>query len=268
MATWRELIASSALPRGEARWLAAHAAGRDVAWLIAHDTDEVDATVLAGVRDCLSRRQGGEPVAYITGEREFYGLSLAVTPDVLIPRPETELLVELALERLPRAGRLLDVGTGSGAVAIAIAHQRPDAEVVACDISVAALAVAQANARRHGVKVQLLESDCMAAFDGRRFDVIASNPPYIAAGDPHLYQGDLRFEPSIALHCGPDGMTLIRRLAAQGIGYLESGGWLLFEHGYDQGEACVALLSSSGYFAVSDRPDLAGIGRVCLGRKP
>lgn len=268
MPTWRELMVASALPRGETRLLAAHAAGRNVAWLIAHDTDEVDPAVLETVRKRLARRQGGEPVAYIIGEREFYGLTLAVTPDVLIPRPETELLVELALERLPRGGRLLDVGTGSGAVAVAIAHHRPDAEVVACDIFAAALAVAQANARRHDVKVQLLESDCMAALHGRRFDVIASNPPYIAAGDPHLSEGDLRFEPSIALRSGPDGMTLIRRLAREGFEHLEAGGWLLFEHGFDQGEACAGLLSSIGFFEVADRPDLAGIGRVCIGRKP
>ncbi len=265
MPTWRELIAASGLPRAEARMLAGHAARRDAAWLIAHDTDEAEPGVAAAVAGLLSRRQRGEPVAYIIGEREFYGLSLHVTPEVLIPRPETEMLVELAIERLPPNGCLLDVGTGSGAIAIAVALQRPDAQVVACDISPGALAVARANAERHGANVKFVESDGLTGLQGQSFDVIASNPPYIAEGDPHLAEGDLRFEPAIALHCGRDGLDMIRRLARDARAALRPDGWLLCEHGHDQGEACIALWRAAGFSAVEDLRDLAAIGRVCIG---
>ena len=267
MPTWRELIAASGLPRAEARGLAVHAAQRNAAWLIAHDTDEAEPGVVAVLRDLLARRQRGEPLAYIIGEREFYGLSLRVTPEVLIPRPETELLVELVIERLPKNGRLLDVGTGSGAIAIAVAVQRPDAQIVACDISPGALAVARDNAERLGADVHFVASDGLTDVPGQAFDVIASNPPYIAEGDPHLSQGDLRFEPAIALHCGRDGLDMIRRLVRDAHAALRPGGWLLCEHGYDQGEACVSLWRSTGFGAVEDRRDLAGMARVCIGLK-
>ena len=246
--------------------LAAHAARRDAAWLIAHDTDAIEPAVADALRDLLARRRAGEPLAYIIGEREFYGLAFQVTPDVLIPRPETELLVDLALERLPRNGRLLDVGTGSGAIAIAVARERPDVQVVACDISPSALGVARANAERHRVGVALVESDCLSGVTGQTFDVVVSNPPYIAEGDSHLAEGDLRYEPSIALHCGRDGLDVIRRLVNDSRDALVPGGWLLCEHGYDQGAACVSLWVAGGFHDVKDHPDLAGIGRVCAGR--
>ncbi len=247
--------------------LATHAASRNAAWLIAHDTDDAEPGVAAVLCDLLARRQRGEPIAYIIGEREFYGLPLRVTPEVLIPRPETEMLVELAIERLPKNGRLLDVGTGSGAIAIAVAVHRPDAQILACDISPGALAVAGANAARLGADVQFVESDGMAELMGQSFDVIASNPPYIAEGDPHLSQGDLRFEPAIALHCGRDGLDMIRMLVRDAHAALRPGGWLLCEHGHDQGEACVSLWQSTGFGAVEDRRDLADITRVCIGQK-
>lgn len=267
MPTWRELIAASSLPRVESRMLATHVAGRDAAWLIAHDTDHVEPAAAAALVDLLARRRRGEPVAYIIGEREFYGVTLHVTPAVLIPRPETEMLVELAIERLPTNGRLLDVGTGSGAIAIAVALQRPDATVVACDISAEALAVARANAARLGAVVHFVESDSLTGLQGQSFDVIASNPPYIAEGDPHLTEGDLRFEPAIALHCGRDGLDMIRRLVRDAQAALRPGGWLLCEHGHDQGEACTALWRAADFGMVEDLRDLAEIGRVCVGRK-
>ncbi|MBM3345653.1 MAG: peptide chain release factor N(5)-glutamine methyltransferase [Betaproteobacteria bacterium] len=268
MSTWRELLAASGLPRLEAQLLASHGAGVKRSWLLAHEADVVAPDAEAAARALFARRQAGEPVTYILGEREFFGLSFAVTPAVLIPRPETELLVELARSHLPEGGRLLDVGTGSGAVAVAIAHLRPDAEVWACDLSPAALAVARANAARNAARVTFVESDLLAALAGERFDVIASNPPYVAEGDPHLAQGDLRFEPALALASGPDGLDLIRRLAVEACRQLRPGGRLVFEHGHDQGPACCALLRALGYNLVNDYNDLASVPRVCLGRWP
>lgn len=269
MPAWRELISASGLPQREAQLLAAQVAGKPRSWLLAHD-DEVPAPA---AHDALlglyARRRAGEPVAYLTGEREFCSLALRVTPDVLIPRPETELLVELALARLPPQGRLLDVGTGSGAIAIACAHARPDARVYASDLSPAALALAAENAARHAPDLSLLTlraGDLFAPWADERFAVIASNPPYVAAGDPHLAQGDLRFEPALALTDGADGLAIIRRLAADARRHLLPGGWLLFEHGHDQGPACVALLQALGYAAVADTLDLAGLPRVCSGQ--
>ncbi len=268
MSTWRDLITHSGLPKAEAQLLAARAAGRDRSWIIAHDTDTAVPSHAQTAQVWFERRRAGEPVAYILGEREFYSLMLAVQPAVLIPRPETEQLVELALARLPRTGaaRLLDVGTGSGAIAIAIAHARPDLEVWASDISQAALAVARDNARRHGANIRFIESDGLNSLADARFDVIVSNPPYIAAADPHLLAGDLRFEPRLALESGPDGLTLIRRLAADARRHLGDGGWLLFEHGYDQGPVCTELLASLGYSDVCEARDLAGLSRISLGR--
>lgn len=267
MPTWRELIAASGLPRAEAQLLAAHAAGKPRSWMLAHDDDE--ATAVDAARAVFARRRDGEPVAYILGEREFYSLMLAVTPAVLVPRPETELLVDLAIERiarLPKGGTLLDVGTGSGAIAVAIAHARPDATVWASDISPDALAVARANAERHGVSIRFMQSDLLDALPGKRFDIIASNPPYIAEGDPHLSSGDLRFEPPGALASGADGLTLIRRLAAEAPAHLMPGGWLLFEHGYNQGASCRAILQAMNYTEVATNSDLAGHPRVTAGR--
>ena len=268
MAHWKELIAASGLPRHEALALVAHAIGRDAVWLIAHDTDEAPDDLSQKADSFVRRRAAGEPMAYITGEREFFGLPLHVTPDVLIPRPETELLVEFALDKLPKHGRLLDIGTGSGAIAVAVARHRPDAQVFASDISDKALAVARSNALRHNVNVTFVESDGLNAFaEQETFDVIISNPPYIADGDPHLSQGDLRFEPKVALACGPDGLDLIRPLTLHVGPRLRLGGWWACEHGYDQGSACLALWRQAGFRSVSNIADLAGIFRVCAGQK-
>ncbi len=271
MSTWREMMVASGLPLNEARLLAAHAAGRARSWMLAHDDEEAAKDALDAAHTAFVRRRAGEPVAYILGEREFYSLMFAVTPAVLIPRPETELLVDLVLERLPLHGSLIDIGTGSGAIAVAVAHARPDVEVWACDISMEALAVAQSNSRRHGTGIRFVQSDLLATFTspalaGKRFDVIVSNPPYIAEGDAHLSTGDLRFEPHAALASGTDGLTLIRRLAAEAPAHLKPAGWLLFEHGYDQGGICHSLLQSMEYKEVFTNIDLAGHPRVCAGR--
>jgi len=214
----------------------------------------------------IRRRLAGEPIAYIVGEREFYGLPFHTTPAVLIPRPETELLVELALDRLPDKGRLLDLGTGSGAIAIAVAHTLPHAKVTAIDASSEALAIASRNARRHGTQVRLLQSNWYAALGDERFDVIAANPPYIVAEDPHLSQGDLRFEPVDALTDHADGLSALRNIVADAPMHLASGGWLLMEHGYDQADAVRKLLSAASFSNIESWTDLAGIERVSGGR--
>ena len=218
--------------------------------------------------ELVTRRLRGEPIAYIVGKREFFGLVFRVGPAVLIPRPDTELIVELSLERLAQnAPRLLDMGTGSGAIAVAVAHTRPDADVTALDVSPDALAVARANATANGARVRFLESswfDALAA--GETFDVIASNPPYIAAGDEHLAQGDLRFEPAGALTDHADGLSALRIIIAGSPRHLAPGGWLLLEHGYDQAAAVRALLADAGFADVQSWRDLAGIERVSGGR--
>lgn len=238
------------------------------AYLVAHPgkalTDRQRARYLAWVE----RRRAGEPVAYLTGEREFYSLAFKVTPAVLIPRPETELLVEAALERVPAhaASSVLDLGTGSGCVAVAIAKHRPRAQVTATELSREALAVARENAARHGSNIEFIESDWLDALAGRRFGLIVSNPPYVAEHDPHLSQGDSRFEPRAALVAGADGLSCIRLIIVQARAHLEPGGGLLFEHGYDQAARCRALLAQAGYFDVETRRDLANIERVSGGR--
>jgi len=216
----------------------------------------------------VKRRQSGEPVAYLTGEREFYGLSFSVTPAVLIPRPETELLVDLALERVAAdaPATVLDLGTGCGCAAVAIAKHRPRARVTATEVSRPALVVARENAARHGTSIEFLESDWLEALPGRRFDLIIANPPYVAKDDPHLNEGDLRFEPRAALVAGADGLACIRAIVAQSRAHLEPGAWLLMEHGYDQAERCRALLTRAGYGEVFSRRDLAWIERGSGGR--
>jgi release factor glutamine methyltransferase len=215
-----------------------------------------------------ARRRGGEPVAYLTGHREFYSLSFEVTPAVLIPRPETELLVEALLESIAAdapAG-VLDLATGSGCVAIAIAKHRSRARVTASDVSGAALVVARENARRHGVDVEFVESDWFAALAGRRFDWIVANPPYVAEEDPHLGEGDLRFEPRGALVAGPAGLDCIETIVEQAVHFLRPGGRLLFEHGHDQGPCVRALLGAAGYRDIATCRDLAGSERASGGR--
>jgi release factor glutamine methyltransferase len=216
----------------------------------------------------VERRLRGEPIAYIVGRREFFGLDFRVTDAVLIPRPDTELLVELALERLPQHGRVLDMGTGSGAIAVALAHTRRDAHVTALDVSPAALDIARQNAVNNGARVRLVQSDWFAAIEGERFDMVVSNPPYIAAGDVHLSQGDLRFEPTGALTDHADGLSALRTIASGAPVHLEPGGWLLMEHGYDQAAQVRSLLAEQGYVDVASWRDLAGIERVSGGRAP
>ena len=219
----------------------------------------------AHVSALAARRVAGEPIAYITGQREFYGLDFHVTDAVLIPRPDTELLVELAIERTPVRGRLLDMGTGSGAIAVSVAHSRPDAGVTALDVSEAALAVARGNAARNRARVRFVHSDWFAALAGEQFDIIVSNPPYIASGDEHLSQGDLRFEPQGALTDHADGLSALRTIADGAPQHLVPGGWLLMEHGYDQAAQVRGLLARH-YDEVQSWRDLAGIERVTGGR--
>lgn len=222
-----------------------------------------------GFEALLARRLRGEPVAYLFGEREFYGLALEVSPAVLIPRPETELLVELSLELTTTnpGAALLELGTGSGAVAIALASHRPTLSITATDVSSAALEVATRNGLRHGIPhIRWQHSDWFAALDGQAFDLIVSNPPYVAEHDPHLEQGDLRFEPRSALASGLDGLNAIRIIVAEAPAFLRPGGWLLFEHGYDHGERCRELLQRAGFSQVETRRDLAQLERVSLGR--
>ncbi|MFZ5558897.1 MAG: peptide chain release factor N(5)-glutamine methyltransferase [Pseudomonadota bacterium] len=255
----------------EARVLLAHAAGWTPARLVAAGGDPLDGDVRAAFAALVARRAAGEPVAYVTGRREFHGLELAVTPAVLIPRPETEQLVDEALERIPADGaaRAVDAGTGSGAVALALAAARAGAVVLGIDRSAGALNVARGNARRLGISnVRWLRGDWLDALAPATCDLVVSNPPYVPAGDPHLAQGDLRFEPPAALIGGPDGLDAIRTLVAGAASALSPGGWLLFEHGFDQGAACRELLETAGFGAIFTAPDLARRERVSGGRRP
>jgi release factor glutamine methyltransferase len=261
-------MAQSGLPPLEARMLLERVLAKASAWLIAHADEAAGAETEQAFAALAERRRQGEPIAYILGKREFYGLDLQVTRAVLIPRPETELLVELALARIAAdaAVRVLDLGTGSGAIAVALAKQRPQARMTAVDVDYAVMAVARANASRHGVSVRFFCGDWFGALAGESFDLIVSNPPYVAAEDPHLLTGDVRFEPQRALVGGADGLDCIRTIVAKAGAHLRPGAWLLFEHGYDQAEACRALLEAHGYREVQSWPDLAGIPRVSGGR--
>ncbi|MFO1422475.1 MAG: peptide chain release factor N(5)-glutamine methyltransferase [Candidatus Competibacteraceae bacterium] len=278
-ATLRELLAHAARrlteisesPRLDAEILLAAALERPRSYLHAWPERLPEPEQSARFMAWVERRRAGEPVAYILGRREFWSLDLEVTPDTLIPRPETELLVELTLARLPkdRPVTVADLGTGSGAIALALAVERPLARIVATDRSPAALVVARRNARRLGIgNVEFREGDWCAPLDNERFDLIAANPPYVAAADPRWRQGELRFEPPAALVAGDDGLAALRAIVAQVPNHLKPGGWLLLEHGYDQGEAVPALLRERGFIAVSDHRDVAGISRASGGRWP
>lgn len=219
-------------------------------------------------RELVERRRAGEPVAYLTGEREFYSLAFKVSPAVLIPRPETELLVELALERSPNGEpfRVLDLATGSGCVAVAVAIHRTLAKVTATDVSSAALAVARDNAARHGTAIEVVESDWFERLEDRRFDVIVANPPYVAANDRRVTEGDARYEPRHALVAGATGYECIETILTQSPRHLAPGGWLVFEHGHDQALRCRKLLESAGYTSIFSNRDLSGLERVSGGR--
>ena len=239
------------------------------AYLLAHPERCLNDSEQTRYEELLQRRLHGEPIAYLLGEREFFGLMFKVTLATLIPRPETELLVELALQRIPQNEpcRVLDLGTGSGAIALSIAHARPDVEVVAVDASTKALAVARENAQRLGISnTTFVQSDWYTALDEQCFDLIVSNPPYVAAGDPHLQRGDLRFEPASALASGKDGLRDIRHIVTHARVHLCPEGWLLFEHGYDQAAQVRELMQQAGFNAVFSAQDLAGIERVSGGR--
>ena len=255
------------LARIDAQLLLLHTLGRPDAgraWLLAHDTDALDDALQAQFIALCQRRAAGEPVAYLTGRKEFYGLPLHIDARVLDPRPDTETLVDWALEVLAPlpAPRVVDLGTGSGAIALALQSQRPTAQVWAVDASSDALAVAEANATRLGLPVRFEQGNWLAPMEGASFDAIVSNPPYIASADPHL--AALTHEPLQALASGADGLEDIRAIALQAPRHLAPGGWLLLEHGYDQAEAVRALLTAAGFSGVESRRDLAGVER-CTG---
>ena len=256
--------------RSEAELLLMRALGVTRARLIARPELAAEAATNATYLRALERRLSGEPIAYILAEREFYGHVFSVGPEVLIPRPETELLVDMALARLDPGQhyRVLDLGTGSGAIAVAIALNRPNVDVVAVDASPSSLTVAARNCERllgGNNRVRLILSDWFNQLQGKRFDLIVSNPPYVAEGDRHLAAGDLRFEPRQALAAGPEGLDDLQRIISQAPRHLEAGGWLLCEHAYNQAVACQRMLEQAGFKQVVEERDLAGILRVAGG---
>ena len=276
VAAWGKSIAQAlghtGLEAGEARPLLQAALGVDRAFLAAHDDERLSPGQAVAYSAFVERRKTGEPMAYILGEREFYGLNFKVTPAVLIPRPETELLVELALLRIPKnkSCRVLDLGTGCGNIAVALAHYRPLAQITAVDSSAAALEVAEQNAQNllgEANSIRFQQSDWFTALSDEKFDLIVSNPPYVAASDPHLQQGDLRFEPRQALRAGGGGLKCIEHIAGSAPRHLHGGGSLLFEHGYDQAGAGRRLLAVNGFSNLFSATDLAGISRVCGGQR-
>ena len=246
----------------EARLLLAEVCGFSQASLAASPQQEIPFEVENAFLEFIRRRKGGEPVAYILGRKEFYGLDLSVNPSVLIPRPETELLVDLALARNPAS--VLDLGTGSGAIALVIKHERPKCKVVAVDSDLSALQTARRNAAKLNLDIDLRHGRWLEPVAGERFDLIVANPPYIAEGDPHLPA--LRFEPRSALVSGPEGLNAIREIVTQVGEFLRPGGWLLLEHGLGQENAVRALLTHAGLESATSWPDLAGIPRVTGGK--
>jgi release factor glutamine methyltransferase len=268
---WR--LASRRIDRLDARLLLEHVCGCRHADLIAHPERPLSAAQAAEFDALVARRAGGEPLAYLVGSAWFGDLAFRVTPAVLIPRPDTEVLVELAVERAQAfaSPRIVDLGTGSGIVAISLARRCPDAQVTATDVSAAALDVARANAIRHGAAVRFVEGDWFVPFGDERFDLVVSNPPYVVEGDPHLQLNGLPFEPRGALTdgiTGGDGLACIRRIVAAAPAHLRAGGWLLMEHGYDQAVEVRGLLLAAGFIDVASWRDDAGIERVSGGRWP
>lgn len=273
------LISQSSLPRLEARMLLELASQRGREWLVAHGDEPAMRTVVEKFDELCQRRLRGEPMAYLIGAREFFGRLFVVTPEVLIPRPETELLIERALTWLPTGGRVIDLGTGSGCIAITLACERPDALVLGTDRSAAALAVAWTNARRlcpakpttagspEHDQLSFLQSNWWQALaDTPKFDLIVSNPPYIGANDAHLAAGDLRFEPREALTDRFDGLSALAAIVSGAPEKLTSGGHILLEHGFDQGEAVRRMLREAGFSDIMTSPDAAGLPRVSEGR--
>ncbi len=257
------------LDRLDAQWLLGHVLGQTSAWLISHDEQPLAAADAHTYAALCRRRTDGEPLAYLVGQAGFHGLTLQVTPDVLVPRPDTETLVDWALDllpTLPTPPQVADLGTGSGAIALAVAHRHPAAQVTATDLSPAALAVAQANARRLGLAPQWAEGAWWQALPaGARFHLVLSNPPYIAGADPHLPA--LRHEPQLALTPGGDGLDALRQIIAGAPAHLHPGGWLLLEHGWDQADAVAALLAEAGFGSIGHRLDLGGHARCTGGRR-
>lgn len=257
-------------PRLDAECLLAHVLQQPRSYLLTWPERQAESGALQQFHTLLARRLTGEPIAHLLGEREFWSLQLEVSADTLIPRPDTETLVEAALALIPAdAGwRIADLGTGSGAIALAIAGERPRSKVIACDLSVAALEIARRNRERFGLQnVELRHSHWFSACaDDEQFDLIVSNPPYVAQDDPHLVQGDVRFEPRLALTAGVDGLDAIRAIAAAAPRHLRAGGWLLLEHGPDQGAAVRDLLQQHGFSGVRSMTDLAHRERVSLGQ--
>jgi len=267
--------ARAKLPASEARLLLGHVMVRPAVWLIAHDDEVLDEDTLLRFALLVARRKSGEPVAYLIGRREFYGREYYVTSEVLIPRPETEMLVDLALAQEVGAGgtgrqalNALDLGTGSGCIAITLALEMPLALVSAVDASAAALRLARKNAERLGASLRLLQSDWFDGLAGERFDLIVANPPYVAEADPYLAAGDLRHEPRQALASGADGLEAIRHIIAAAPQHLAAGGQLWLEHGYDQAPAVRELLAAAGLCDIQQHRDVAGIVRVSGGRLP
>ena len=262
-------VAALGLDRLDAQLLLLHALGRPVherAWLLAHDADALPVDAWTTLSQLSARRVAGEPVAYLLGEKEFHGLALQVDARVLVPRPDTETLVDWALDLLQAqvGPHVLDLGTGSGAIALALQQARPDAQIDAVDASAEALAVARQNGRRLGLPVQFARADWLEGA-AAGYDLIVSNPPYIAAGDSHLPA--LVHEPASALVSGADGLDDIRRIVHDAPRHLAAGGWLLLEHGHDQADAVRTLLAAHGFADVQSRDDLAGIARCSGGRR-
>lgn len=265
----RTLAVASPTPHLDAEVLLLHVCGLTRTALVTRAHEPLNDEQERRLGELLARRARGEPLAYLTGEREFWSLPLQVTPDVLIPRPETELLVEQALAHIPAHATwtIADLGTGSGAVALAIARERPRCRVIATDQSRRALAVARANAGQLNIaNLEFRHGEWFAPLAGLRFDVIVSNPPYVAEADPHLAQGDLRFEPRAALVSGLDGLDAIRTIVAAAPAHLQPGGWLLVEHGYDQAAAVRKLFAEAGFGQIRHYRDLAGHERVTTGQ--